>query len=120
MPVLFIRHALMRCSASQSRHARTMSVSLARNLMLHPPAVYIGTAAERLERGCLAIVVPNGMEDVEGTNGFIQCDDLVQDVAGDAIQVAGLQRLLFAADEEDRPSLKEHSDLLVRVGVLLD
>src|SRR5262245_14299114 len=28
MPVLFIRHALMRCSASQSRQARTRSVSL--------------------------------------------------------------------------------------------
>src|SRR5579871_4267941 len=114
-----MRHALMRCSASQSRHARTMSISLARILMLRPPALYIGTVAERLERRFLAIVFANGMEDVEGANGFVQGDDLVSDVAGDAIQVAGLQRLLFAADEEDGPPLEEHPDLFVRVGVLL-
>lgn len=51
---------------------------------------------------------------------LLQGDDLVSDVAGDAVQIAGLKRLLFAADEEDRSALQNHADLFVRMRVLLN
>src|SRR5438045_3018515 len=67
-----------------------------------------------------AVVFPHRTEDIDGPHRLIQGNHLVSNVAGNAIEIAGLKCLLFRADEENGPAFEQHADLLVRMLMLLD
>lgn len=75
---------------------------------------------EARSNGDLAIVFPNGIEDIQSPDRLVECDDFVADISWDAVEIAGLESLLLAADDEDCAARQDHSYLLVRVGVFLD
>jgi 4-amino-4-deoxy-L-arabinose transferase-like glycosyltransferase len=78
------------------------------------------TAGWVRRRANSAVVFADRMENVESANRLVQGDDLVTHVAGNAIQIAGLQRSLLVADQKDGASLQHHADLLVRMRMLLN
>jgi hypothetical protein len=67
-----------------------------------------------------AVFFSHRTEDVNRPDRLIEGDHLMPDVAGDAIEIAGLERFLFASNEEHRPAFEQHAHLFVRMLVLLD
>ena len=67
-----------------------------------------------------AIILADGVEDVQRLQALGERGDAVLDVAGNAVHVAFLQGSVLVADVENRLALQDHADLFVRVAVLGD
>src|SRR6516164_4068469 len=65
-----------------------------------------------------AILLADGMENIQGLDRLIQDNHLVLDISGNAVHVPLLERLLLRADEEGRPAGKDHAHLLVWMAML--
>src|SRR5215467_4976020 len=58
-----------------------------------------------------AILLADGMKNIQGLDRLVQDNHLVLDISGNAVHVPLLERLLFRADEEGRPARKDHAHL---------
>src|SRR5258707_13374445 len=66
-----------------------------------------------------AIFFANRLENIDRFRRLIQDDNLVANVARNAIDIACLERLFLAADDEDCPTRQEHVNLPMRMGMFL-